>query len=205
MAQGEAGAAAEAALVRDRRKDAMKIEPLALADVKLVIPARHADVRGYLEETWAEERFRAAGLDVRFVQDNHSFSAAAGTVRGLHFQSPPHAQAKLVFVPAGAIFDVVVDLRRRSTAFGRTVSTLLSAANGHQLFVPKGFAHGFATLEPQTHVIYKVSAAYAPAHERGLYWRDPDLGIDWPVSESEAVLSDKDKALPRLAGLADHF
>ena len=139
------------------------------------------------------------------MQDNHSLSRRRGTVRGLHFQVPPRAQAKLVRVLAGRIFDVVVDLRRASPAYGRHVAFELSAANGDQLFVPAGLAHGFCTLEEDTEVLYKVSAYYSRDHDRGLRWDDPALGIAWPVAAGEAVLSDRDRRHPTLADLPDYF
>ncbi|MGH7054149.1 MAG: dTDP-4-dehydrorhamnose 3,5-epimerase, partial [Stellaceae bacterium] len=145
------------------------------------------------------------GIAVRFVQDNHSLSLQRGTVRGLHFQIPPFAQAKLVRVTRGAILDVVVDLRRGSPDFGRHVAAELSTAQWNQLFVPEGFAHGFCTIEPETEVTYKVNRPYSAAHDRGLLWNDPALGIPWPVSESEALLSERDRRHPPLAELPEFF
>ena len=139
------------------------------------------------------------------MQDNHSLSAAKGTVRGLHFQAPPCAQHKLVRVTRGAAFDVAVDLRRASPTYGRHASVVLSAAAWNQVLVPIGFAHGFMALEPDTEVVYKVSDYYSPAHDRGLLWNDPALGIEWPVPESGAVLSDRDRRQPRLADVGTPF
>ena len=183
----------------------MKVEALAIPDVLLIAPRSFEDARGVFSETWNQRAFAEAGIAATFVQDNHVRSAAAGTLRGLHYQIPPHAQGKLVRVIRGAIFDVAVDLRRQSPTYGRHVGAILSAANTHQIWVPVGFAHGYVTLEPDTEVIYKVTNFYAPSHDRGLLWNDPDLGIEWPVSAEEAVLSDKDKVQPRLRDLPDIF
>ncbi len=181
----------------------LEVHDTAIADVKVIVPARYGDERGFLSETYERGAFAAAGLDIEFVQENHSFSARPGTVRGLHFQLPPRAQAKLVRVSRGAVLDVAVDLRVDSPTFGKHVAVELSAANWKQLYVPVGFAHGFCTLEPDTEVIYKLSDVYAPELERGLLWNDPALGIEWPVSEAEAFLSPKDRAQPRLAELEE--
>ena len=185
----------------------MKLDvlPLSLPDVKLIRTKRIADVRGYFAEAYVHRDFAAAGIADEFVQDNQSFSIAAGTVRGLHFQIPPFAQAKLVRVLRGKILDVVVDLRRASATFGKHLTVDLSAENGDQLFVPVGFAHGFCTLVPDTEVFYKVNNVYSSAHDRGLNWADPALGIHWPVNESQAILSEKDRALPMLSALPDYF
>src|SRR5262249_24553541 len=138
------------------------------------------------------------GLSIEFVQDNHSLSRSVGTVRGLHFQAPPHAQHKLVRVTRGRIFDVAVDIRRKSNTFGRHVAVELSSDNWLQLLVPVGFAHGFCTLEPNTEIQYKVSSPYSPEHDAGILWDDPDLGIAWPAARQTAVISERDNALPRL-------
>ena len=185
----------------------MKLEvlPLLLPGVKLVRSKRIADFRGYFAEVYVHRDFAMAGVTEDFVQDNQSFSIAAGTVRGLHFQIPPFAQAKLVRVLQGKILDVVVDLRRSSRTFGRHVTVDLSAESGDQLFVPAGFAHGFCTLVPNTEVFYKVNNVYSASHDRGLNWADPALDIQWPVTESQAILSEKDKALPMLHALPDYF
>ena len=166
---------------------------------------RFGDDRGWFSETWSRARFHAAGIDCDFVQDNHSRSEAAGVVRGLHFQRPPYAQAKLVRCVRGAVLDVVVDLRAGSPTFGQHHAVELSAESGDQLFVPPSFAHGFVTLQPETEVVYKVSAPYAPAHEAGLAWDDPDLSIAWPVAASDAVLTDRDRNWPRLRDLDTPF
>lgn len=165
--------------------------------VTLIRARRFADDRGWFEETWSEGRMAALGLDHGFVQDNLSLSRAPGTVRGLHFQRPPHAQAKLVRCVTGAIHDVVTDLRDGSPTFGRSLGVTLEAGTGDQLYVPVGFAHGFITLTPDTRVAYRVSAPYAPEAEGGLRWDDPALGIDWP-EVGAVVLSDRDRAWPSL-------
>jgi len=177
----------------------MKISLSAFDGPRLLHPVRHEDQRGFFSETWAADRFREDGIDHSWVQDNHSASIAAGTLRGLHFQLPPHAQAKLVWVPKGAVYDVIVDLREGSSTFGAWGGVELSASNWNQLFVPEGFAHGFCTLQPDTHVIYKVSAAYAPQAERGLRWNDPSLAIEWPKISGRYVLTERDRAWPLFA------
>jgi dTDP-4-dehydrorhamnose 3,5-epimerase len=164
-----------------------------------------ADVRGYFAETYVRRDFSAAGIGQDFVQDNQSLSRAAATVRGLHFQIPPAAQAKLIRVLRGRIFDVVVDLRRSSARYATHVAVELDAETGDQLFVPAGFAHGFCTLEPDTEVLYKVDTVYSAAHDRGINWSDPALGIRWPAAARAAVLSDKDRALPLLRDVPDYF
>lgn len=183
----------------------MKIENTAIADVKLLTPRRFADRRGYFTETWNRQRLAELGIAVDFCQDNLSVSHPVGTVRGLHFQTPPFAQHKLVGVLRGRVLDVAVDLRRGSASYGRHVAVELGAAGGQQLFIPQGFAHGFCTLEPDTMVFYKVSAPYAPEHDTGLSWNDPALGIVWPLDETQAVLSDKDRALPRFGDFQTPF
>lgn len=183
----------------------MQVEPLAIADVKLITPRRFADDRGFFSETWSARAWEGAGFTAPFVQDNHAYSVAKGVVRGLHFQLPPAAQGKLVRVTRGAIRDVAVDIRRGSPSFGRHVSAVLSADNWAQLWVPEGFAHGYMTLEPDTEVIYKVTNLYAPALDRGIRWDDPALGIDWGLSGQAAVLSEKDRKLPTLAEAPDLF
>jgi len=183
----------------------MQIEPQEIADVLLVVPERRGDERGFLSEVFNARRLAEAGIDADFVQDNHSLSAVKGTVRGLHFQVPPFEQAKLVRVVRGAILDVAVDLRHGSPTFGRHVAVELSAANWRQLFVPRGFAHGFCTLERDTEVLYKVDAYYSPEHDKGVHWRDPEIAIDWPVAEDAAVLSAKDRVQPLLRELPAWF
>ncbi len=181
------------------------IETTTLAGLKLIVPKKFEDSRGFFSETYNRENFLQAGIAVDFVQDNQSRSAAAGTVRGLHFQSPPFAQDKLIRVLKGSILDVAVDLRRSSPTYGHYFATELSAENFKQMFVPVGFAHGFCTLEPNTEIFYKVSNSYAPEHDHGLAWDDPDLGIAWPVTAEAAVLSDKDRRHPRLIDLDSPF
>jgi dTDP-4-dehydrorhamnose 3,5-epimerase len=183
----------------------LEVRSLAIPDVKLVRTKRFSDTRGYFCETFRRSAFAENGISHDFMQDNQSFSERVGTVRGLHFQRPPFAQAKLVRVLRGAILDVVLDLRRRSPTFGEHVSVKLDSESDEQLLVPKGFAHGFCTLEPQTTVFYKVDEVYSPDHDGGVYWADPDLGIEWPVKASEAQLSPKDRALPALGQLASVF
>ncbi len=176
----------------------MKVERLAIPDVLLLTPPRYPDQRGFFSETWNQRRYAELGIPGPFVQDNHSFSGQRGVVRGLHVQIAPSVQGKLVRVVRGAIWDVAVDIRHGSPYFGRHVAAELSAENWQQLWIPGGFLHGFCTLEPDTEVIYKVTADYDRAAERGVIWDDPDLAIAWAI-EGEALLSDKDRSLPRLA------
>jgi dTDP-4-dehydrorhamnose 3,5-epimerase len=183
----------------------VNIRPLPLPGVVLIAGTRISDCRGYFSECYVRADFAAAGLTNDFIQDNQSCSVAAGTVRGLHFQSPPFAQAKLVRVLKGRIHDVVVDLRRSQPTYGRHVAVEISEESGEQLYVPTGFAHGFCTLQPDTVVLYKVDNIYSPAHDRGVNWADPDLGIAWPVRENDAVMSEKDRALRRLRDLPGYF
>lgn len=183
----------------------MEVTATAIPGVKLLRPTRHSDHRGTFWEGWNRDRFLGAGIDYDFVQDNFTFSPARGTVRGLHFQQPGFAQAKLVQCLSGAIFDVVVDLRRSSPSYGRHLSIVLRAGEPAQVLIPEGFAHGYCTLEPDTLVAYKTSAYFAPAAERGVRWNDPALGINWPVEESVAVIAERDRAYPPLAALADAF
>jgi dTDP-4-dehydrorhamnose 3,5-epimerase len=175
----------------------------ALPGVVIVEPAVFDDERGSFSETWSEAAFTKAVGPVRFVQDNESHSRR-GVVRGLHFQKEPHPQAKLVRVAAGRILDVALDMRRSSPTFGRHVAVELSAANRRQLFIPRGFAHGFTALEEDTIVMYKVDGPYAPASDGGVLWNDPALGIDWGITSAGAILSPKDAALPLFAD-AFHF
>jgi dTDP-4-dehydrorhamnose 3,5-epimerase len=184
----------------------MALRPVAdFPGLRLVEPRRIGDRRGFFSETYHKGRLAEVGFTEEFVQDNHSLSAEVGTVRGLHFQSPPHAQAKLMRVVRGAVLDVVVDIRKGSPTFGDHAADELSAANWRQLLVPAGFAHGFVTLEPDTEVVYKVTAYYAPAHDHGILWSDPELGIAWPVAAEAAVLSDKDRVQPRLSEIDSPF
>ncbi len=183
----------------------MRVEDSNIPAVKMLTPGKHGDRRGFFSEVYNKHSLAQAGIDIDFVQDNHSLSAEKGTVRGLHFQTPPFAQDKLVRVVRGAVFDVAVDLRRGSPTYGQHASVVLSAEAWNQILVPIGFAHGFMTLEPDTEVIYKVGNYYAPDHDKGLLWNDPVLGIAWPLPEPEAVLSDKDRGQPRLAELVTPF
>ncbi|MCB8839379.1 dTDP-4-dehydrorhamnose 3,5-epimerase [Aurantimonas sp. VKM B-3413] len=183
----------------------LDVEHLAIPEVLVVTCRRHGDDRGFFSETYNRDRFREAGITMDFVQDNHAYSAEKGTVRGLHFQTPPFAQDKLVRVVRGAILDIAVDLRTGSPTYGRYVSAVISAKAWNQILVPVGFAHGLVTLEPDTEVLYKVSNVYSPEHDKGLLWNDPALGIDWGLAEEEAILSAKDKTQPRLADLPAYF
>lgn len=177
----------------------MKVERLAIPEVILVTPPKYGDSRGFFSETYSAARFAQAGIGEPFVQDNQSLSSQKGVVRGLHCQVSPNIQGKLVRVLRGAIWDVAVDIRRGSPTYGQHAAAVLSAENWSQLWVPGGFLHGFCTLEPDTEVVYKVSAPYDCSAERGVVWNDPDLALPWPVSPDEAVLSDKDRQLPGLA------
>lgn len=183
----------------------LEIEPTAIPDVKILTPKRFGDGRGFFSEVYNKQRFENFDLRLNFVQDNHSLSAKAGTIRGLHFQVPPFAQGKLVRVLRGRVLDVAVDLRRSSPTFGQHVAIELSAENWRQLLIPVGFAHGFCTLEPDTEVLYKVTGYYSAAHDRGLAFDDPTLGIEWPVAGAEAILSEKDRNHPLLAELPAYF
>ncbi len=177
----------------------MKVERLTVPDLILVTPPRFGDARGFFSEVFNAPRFAEAGIDMPFIQDNQSLSQERGVVRGLHCQVAPHPQGKLVRCTRGAIWDVAVDARRGSPTFGQWAAAELSAENWAQLWVPPGFLHGFCTLQGDTEVIYKVTDIYDRASERGVLWNDPDLALPWPVSESEAVLSEKDRILPRWA------
>lgn len=172
------------------------VRRLDIPDVLEITPAKFGDDRGFFSETFNGEVLKAAGIDLVFVQDNHSFSAARGVLRGLHYQLPPHAQDKLVRVVKGAIFDVAVDIRRASPTFGKWVGLEVSAIKWNQILVPKGFAHGFVTLEPDTEVVYKVTDVYAPDCDRNIRFDDTDIGIEWPVDVSSVQLSSKDAAAP---------
>lgn len=173
--------------------------------VTVISGRRLVDERGWFTESYSARRLPASGIDCAFVQDNHSYSAQAGTVRGVHFQAPPHAQAKLVRCLRGRIIDYAVDLRRGSPTYGRAVGVELTADNTKQLFIPIGFGHAFVTLEPDVEVAYKVSDFYTPECEGGVIWSDPALGIDWPLPSSGAVLSVKDRGLPPLSALDSPF
>jgi dTDP-4-dehydrorhamnose 3,5-epimerase len=183
----------------------MVVEETALAGVKIITPRKLGDHRGFFSETYSRQAFAAAGIDLEFVQDNQSLSAQSGTMRGLHFQSPPFAQDKLVRVIRGAIFDATVDLRASSPTFGQHFTVELSAANWRQLLIPIGFAHGYYTLEPDTEVLYKVTNYYSAAHDRGLAWDDEALGIAWPAPKERVIMSEKDRRHPLLRDLATIF
>jgi dTDP-4-dehydrorhamnose 3,5-epimerase len=181
----------------------LEVTETAIRGVRILVARRLRDERGFFAETWNRDRFHDVGIDMEWVQENHALSAAAGTVRGFHYQVAPAAQAKLIRVVRGAVLDVAVDLRRGSPTFGRHVAVELSAANFRQLLIPVGFAQGYCTLEPDTEIIYKVDHVYIPDAERGIRWDDPALGIDWPVKPEVAVLSEKDRGLPLLADQPD--
>ena len=183
----------------------MKIEETALPGVAIITPARFGDHRGFFSESWNRARMAEAGVEIDFVQDNHSLSGKAGTVRGLHFQAPPHAQAKLVRCGRGRLFDVAVDIRRGSPTYGQWFGTELSFENGRQMLVPEGFLHGFATLEPETEIIYKCSDYYAPDCDGAVRFDDPDIGIDWQLGGMEPVLSDKDTRAQAFADFLSPF
>jgi dTDP-4-dehydrorhamnose 3,5-epimerase len=173
--------------------------------VLVLEPFRNEDERGFLSETFSKKVLASHGFELEFVQENHCFSRVRGVVRGLHFQSPPYAQTKLVRVTKGSIFDVAVDIRRGSPTFGLYAAVELNAENCRQLLVPKGFAHGYCTLEPNSDVLYKITDYYAPESEGGILWNDPALRIEWPVTIDETTLSRRDLELPRLAELDTPF
>ncbi|TWH02357.1 dTDP-4-dehydrorhamnose 3,5-epimerase [Ochrobactrum sp. J50] len=177
----------------------MQIRPLGLDGVFEVSPRKFGDDRGFFSETYNAKSFAEAGIDLNFVQDNHSYSAAKGVVRGLHYQLPPFAQDKLVRVTRGAILDVAVDIRKSSPTFGKWVALEVSAEKWNQILVPMGFAHGFMTLVENTEVIYKVTDYYSPEHDRSIRFDDPAIGIDWPLPSSGVQLSDKDQKAPLFA------
>lgn len=183
----------------------MQVIPTAIPDVKEIRPVRHHDPRGFFSEIFRESVLRENGIDVTFVQENHSLSMDRGVIRGLHFQIPPASQAKLIRVAAGSIFDVAVDIRTGSPSYGRHVAIILNAAQGNQLYVPEGFAHGFCTLEPDTEIVYKVNRYYSRVHDFGIAWDDRDLAISWPVPRDQVQLSDKDRHQPGLSELPAHF
>ncbi|WP_299031846.1 dTDP-4-dehydrorhamnose 3,5-epimerase [uncultured Sulfitobacter sp.] len=181
----------------------MQIEQTALEGVLILTPQRHGDARGFFSESWNRARMADAGLDFDFVQDNHSLSAQVGTLRGLHYQSPPHAQAKLVRCGRGALWDVAVDFRAGSPTYGQWIGVDLTPENGRQLLIPAGFLHGFVTRAPDTEIIYKCTDYYAPECDGAVAWDDPDLAIDWGVGAP--VLSAKDAAAPKLADVTSPF
>ncbi|WP_370878584.1 dTDP-4-dehydrorhamnose 3,5-epimerase [Pararhizobium capsulatum] len=176
----------------------MEVRPLGLDGIVEITPLRLSDERGYFSEVWNAKRFSDHGFDLEFVQDNQSYSAEKGVLRGLHYQLPPFAQDKLVRVVHGSIFDVAVDIRRGSTSFGHWTALRISSSKGNQILVPKGFAHGFVTLEPNTEVVYKVTNPYSHEHDRSIRFDDPHIGISWPFSTSFMRLSEKDLRAPRL-------
>lgn len=183
----------------------MEISSFDLAGVKLLVPRHIGDERGYFAETFRADVFARECGDIAFVQDNESLSAKAGTIRGLHFQSEPHAQGKLVRCTAGALFDVAVDIRRGSPTYGQWVGATLTPANGKQLWIPAGFAHGFCSLEPNTVIAYKVTDYYSAECDKGLAWDDPAIGIVWPDAADLETLSAKDRQQPLLASLPAYF
>lgn len=181
----------------------MQFEQSGLDGLVLIKPRAHGDARGFFMETWRRDLMEKAGLRADFIQDNLARSEKAGVLRGLHFQKPGQAQAKYIGVTRGAVFDVAVDLRAKSRTFGQWRSFILSAENKYRLFVPRGFAHGYLTLEPDSEVLYKVDAPYAPDLEGGIIWNDPDLGVSWPLEVPQ--LSEKDRLLPRLRDFVSPF
>lgn len=183
----------------------MNVERLTIPDVLLLTPRRFHDPRGFFSETWQQDRFAEAGVPGPFVQDNHAVSNTRGVLRGLHCQIGANAQGKLVRVVRGAIWDVAIDIRRGSPTYGMQAGAVLSAENWCQLWIPVGFLHGYCTLTDDTEVIYKVTAPWDRAAERGVIWNDPDLQVAWPVTAENAVLSDKDQTLPRLTDCEPWF
>ena len=183
----------------------IKVIATEIVDVKLVEPQWHGDERGFFSETYRSDALTRNGIRDTFVQDNHSLSITAGTLRGLHFQIPPRAQAKIIRAVRGSILDVAVDIRRSSPTFGQYVCAELSAENWLQLYIPVGFAHGFLTLTPNTEVIYKVTDYYSPDHDRGILWCDPDLAIAWPLKDRAPILAQRDKEHPLLRDCPSYF
>lgn len=183
----------------------VQIEDTRLEGVKILTPRRFGDSRGFFSESYSRRVLAEAGIDIEFVQDNHSLSIQAGTVRGLHFQAPPHAQDKLVRCGRGALFDVAVDIRRGSPTYGEWVGVELTFENGRQLLIPAGFAHGFVTRAPETEIVYKCSDYYAPETEGAVIWDDPEIGIDWGLGGQAPHLSEKDAAARPLAELESPF
>jgi len=183
----------------------VEMRQLQLEGLVELRPKRWNDERGFFSEVWREEWLVNAGVSARFVQDNHSYSNKRGVLRGLHFQTPPAAQDKLVRVARGSIFDVAVDIRGGSATYGQWAGLVISAEDWNQLLIPRGFAHGFVALEDDTDVLYKVTAPYSPEFERTIRFDDPALGIDWPLRAGETVLSPKDSAAPLLAEVETGF
>ena len=183
----------------------MQVIETEIPDVKIIIPRKFGDHRGFFSETYSKKVLSEAGIHMDFVQDNQSLSVQKGVMRGLHFQLPPFAQDKLVRVVRGAVYDVAVDIRRSSPTFGKHVAVELSAENWKQLLVPAGFAHGFITLTENTEACYKVTNYYSPQHDRGILWNDPALGIEWPIDVKDVILSEKDQKQPKLAEAQELF
>jgi len=183
----------------------MTITPLRIPSVLLIEPTKHGDSRGFFSEVYRTDLLNETGFTEHFTQDNHAYSADIGILRGLHYQSPPYAQDKLIRVISGSIWDVAVDIRQDSPTYGEWVGETLSAKNFKQLLVPKGFAHAYLTLEPHTEVLYKVTAPYSPEHDAGLAWDDSDIAIDWPKNALPYTLSEKDKVHPRLKEITSPF
>lgn len=183
----------------------MKVEKTALSGVVILTPRRFKDDRGFFAESWNRQTLEEQDIFCDFVQDNHSQSQHENTVRGLHFQSPPYAQTKLVRCGQGSLFDVVVDIRRGSPEFGQWIGVELTAENGRQLYIPEGFAHGFVTRAPMTEIIYKCSSYYSLSAEGVMYFDDPDVGIDWGIDTASAILSEKDAAAPRMRDIETPF
>ena len=183
----------------------MDVVELQIPEIKILRPTKHGDARGFFSETYNKRDLKRVGIDLDFVQDNQSYSSQSGTLRGLHFQIEPFAQDKLVRVLRGRILDVAVDIRKGSPTFGQHVKIEISAKEWNQILVPKGFAHAILTLEPDTEILYKVTNYFAPACDKGLFWNDADLRIEWPLSSDEVVLSAKDAELPLIKDLPDYF
>ncbi len=183
----------------------MEIISQSISDVRTIRPSYFHDHRGYFVESYNKKKFAECGINIEFVQDNLSFTAKNGTVKGLHFQARPFEQWKLISVVAGSVFDVAVDIRKGSPTYGKYVGSVLDSENGNQTLVPAGFAHGFVALEDATWVSYKVSNYYSPDHEKGIHWADPDIAIDWPGTGGGESLSDKDSQLPKFSDLPDYF
>jgi dTDP-4-dehydrorhamnose 3,5-epimerase len=183
----------------------MQIIDTAIAEVKILVPRRISDQRGFFSEVWNARDFASAGIDAAFVQDNHARNQHKGTLRGMHYQVPPAAQGKLIRVTRGAVVDVAVDIRRGSATFGRFSEVVLSVDNWRQVWVPPGFAHGYCTLEDDTEVQYKVTGFYSAPHERGIAWNDPRVAIPWPVSLEIVTVSERDRMHPFLADQPDLF
>lgn len=183
----------------------LELRPLELEGVVEIRPSRFGDERGFFSEVWSQEKMSDLGLDIHFVQDNHSYSAAKGVLRGLHFQLAPEAQKKLVRVSRGSIYDVAVDIRRASPTYGKWTGLVVSAELWNQILIPEGFAHGFVTLEEHTEVQYKVDAPYRPDLERAIRFDDPEIGIDWPLPYDGFTLSAKDRAAPFLSQVETGF